>query len=58
MIWVMITTPMPWSAIRPAQYQAAPRLFDAEGGERFVEQNQLAAPMDEAVELDRLALPT
>ena len=36
--------------------EAAPRLLDAERRERLVEQHQLAAPMDEAVELDRLAL--
>ena len=36
--------------------EAAPRLLHAECGERLVEQHELAAPMDEAVELDRLAL--
>ena len=56
MMWVMMTTPMPWAGDALDHVEAAPRLLDAQGRERLVEQHQLAAPMDEAVELDRLAL--
>ena len=56
MMWVMMTTPMPWLGDLADHLEAAPRLLDAERRERLVEQHQLAAPMDEAVELDRLAL--
>jgi hypothetical protein len=38
------------------QLEAAVGLAHAEGGEGLVEQHQLAAPMDEAAELDGLAL--
>ncbi len=42
----------------PANHlQPSPRLLDAKCRERFVEQHQLTAPMDETVQLDRLALP-
>ena len=56
MMWVMMMTPMPWAAMRLDHLEAAPRLLDAEGREGLVEQHQLAAPVDEAVEFDRLAL--
>ena len=36
--------------------QAAPGLLDAERREGLVEEHELAAPVDEAAELDRLAL--
>ncbi len=36
--------------------EAAAGLLDAERGEGLVEEHELAAPVDEAVELDRLAL--
>jgi hypothetical protein len=55
-MWVMMTTPMPWRATCADHVEAAARLVDAERGEGFVEQHQLAAPVDEAVELDGLAL--
>jgi hypothetical protein len=36
--------------------EASTHLLDPEGRERFVENDKLPAPMDEAVELDRLSL--
>ncbi len=56
MMWVMMTTPMPWLATCADHVEAAPGLLDAERGEGLVERHQLAAPVDEAVELDRLPL--
>src|SRR6185312_9764241 len=38
------------------QLEAAVGLADAEGGERLIQQHELAAPMDEAAELHGLAL--
>ena len=56
MTCVMMMTPMP-AATHPLDgLEPAPGLLDAERGERLVEHHQLAAPMHEAVELDRLAL--
>ena len=48
-MWVMMTTPMPWAAILLDRVKATARLLDAERGKRLVEQHQLAAPMDKAV---------
>ena len=56
MTWVMMMTPMPLRAHALDHLEAAARLLDAERRERLVEQDELAAPVDEAVELDRLAL--
>ena len=36
--------------------ETAPGLFHAERGEGFIEQRELAAPVDEPVKLDRLTL--
>ena len=36
--------------------KASPRLFDAKGREGLVQQHELAAPMDEPVQFDRLPL--
>ena len=54
--WVMIMTPMPRRAHAVDGLEAAAGLLDAERREGLVEHHQLAAPVHEAVELDRLAL--
>ena len=56
MTWVMMITPMPRARDPLDHLEAAPGLLDAERGEGLVEEDELAAPVDEAVELDRLAL--
>ena len=56
MMWVMIDDADALVAHPLDHLEPAPRLLDAERREGLVEQHQLAAPMDEAVELDRLAL--
>ena len=56
MTWVMRMTPMPRRAHAVDGLEAAAGLLDAERGEGLVEDDELAAPVDEAVELDRLAL--
>ena len=55
-LWVITTIATPAPPDLLDQLEAAPGLLHAERGERLVEEDQPAAPVHEAAQLDRLAL--